>query len=335
MPQNKNAQTRYRAIDLCLAGKRNKYPTLEQLAAACSRAIGEEVATSTIEKDLRTMKEPYPRGFDAPIKYHKLHKGYYYDEMGFSIAELQLEEEEWEALAYASNLLYQYKEVPLFHNFKEAIEKINARFSIPFAFQDEAFEQLVQFETGHSTTGYEWLKDCYNAIKQQYAVEFTYENIYKQQCKRYRLQPCLLREYRNRWYLIGWEAERKNYLTFALDRVQELTVVPERQAPRKDFNPSLFLQHSMGIMEGDGTATTVELEVAAPYDQLVQLAPLHPTQQAVRTNRKGTVYRLQVNLNPELYQRILAYGPHCKVKKPAVLQQAIRAQLEAALQHYT
>jgi predicted DNA-binding transcriptional regulator YafY len=90
MPKNKSAATRYRVIDKMLNDKREPYPNLEQLAAKCSGILGSDVSTSTIEKDIRAMREQAHKGYSAPIVYSKIEGGYVYGEVWFSIAELNL-----------------------------------------------------------------------------------------------------------------------------------------------------------------------------------------------------------------------------------------------------
>lgn len=334
MPKNKSATARYFAIDECLRNKLRKYPNIYELAEACSRRVGKEVSRSTVEKDLSDMRKSEALGFYAPIVYSPQHRGYAYGEVGYSISDLPLDEEEWEALAYAANLLHQYREVPLFRAFQQAIDKIHARFTIPFDHNDPDFEAMVQFETGNATNGYHWLASIYNAMRERLRLRISYENIYKQETKSYELQPCLLKEQRNRWYVIGWVQQRNDYLTFPLDRIHELETLPGRQPLRTDFKSAHMLQHAVGIMEGDGTAVAVELELFPPANRLVLLEPLHPSQQVLKQTNRSAHVSLQVNLNPELYQRILSLGPACKVKKPAVLKQALKEQLEQTLQHY-
>lgn len=334
MPQNKDAATRYRIIDNCLNNKQKKYPTKSYLAEACSRVLGKTISESTIEKDIHAMKEGVVYGNKAPIVYSKIHKGYAYDEQGFSISELNLEPQEWEALAYASNLIYQYKEVPLFKSFKDAIEKIHGRFFIPYEYNDADFESYVQFEKSNSNAGYEWLPLCYQAFKQHFAIEITYENIYKQETKKYTILPYLLKEYRNRWYVIGWDNNRGDYLTFALDRMLEATMIEKKEKRRNDFDATLFLKNSMGIMEGDGSASTIELEIEAPIDRLVMLEPLHPSQLVIKQTKKYSIIRIEVNINPELYRSILSLGSSCKVVKPTVLKNELMAQLTKMIDLY-
>jgi predicted DNA-binding transcriptional regulator YafY len=333
MPHNKHAFTRYRVIDNCLNDKWKKYPTIENLADACTRALGTTISTSTIEKDIAAMKQGMPLGQPAPIIYNKTHKGYAYGESGFTISELRLEEEEWEALAYASNLLNHYKDVPLFSAFAAAIQKIHSRFTIPFDHKDENFEQLVQFEKGNETTGYQWIALFYESIKKKHPVQFVYENIYKNEINSYLILPYLLKEYRNRWYIIGWEETRERYLTFALDRITK-PVVQRIPKKRKDFNAREFLKNAIGIMEGDGSATEIVLEIFSPIDKLVLLEPLHVSQEIISQTPKSTRIKLNVNVNPELTQKILAFGVNCRVESPAALQEIIKTDLRKTLQYY-
>lgn len=334
MPANKSAAIRHRIIDNCLRSRMRRFPSLEDLANECSRILDQDVSTSTIEKDIRAMKAPRPAGYEAPIIYNRREDGYYYDEPGYSINSLSLTDTEWEALRYASLLLYQYREVPVFENFKNAIERINTTFEIQLDLDDPFLVQYIQFEKGVSTTGYEWIADIFSAIRDEHTLTITYENIYKSEIKTYQVVPYLLKEYRNRWYLIGWVAEREDYLTFALDRISTLEAGTTRQRRRVDFDYQTFLKSSVGIMEGDGNAVQVKLKFTKPYNHLVKLEPLHQSQEIVSENSTTLSVQLTVFLNPELTHRILSYGPHCKVITPAALKNEVKEKLAAALAQY-
>jgi predicted DNA-binding transcriptional regulator YafY len=203
MPKNKSAVIRHRIIDQMLTNKRRPYPTLEQLAAKCSAILGSDVSTSTIEKDIRAMREQAPKGYSAPIVYSKLGGGYVYSEVGFSIAELNLNEEEWTALQFAAELL--------FSNFKNAIERINTRFSLGIDGSEKIIDEVVQFEKAVHANGMEFIEFIYKAIKSKQGITFNYRNIYKNKTSATSLIPYLIKEHRNRWYVIGWSTEKEKY----------------------------------------------------------------------------------------------------------------------------
>ncbi len=280
------------------------------------------------------MKKPEPVGFSAPIAYSKTEKGYYYTEAGFSISELSLAEEEWNALRFSAQLLFQYREVPIFSDFRNAIERINTRFALGLDTDEPEVNRFVQFETSNASNGQLWIDLIFSAIRTRRALVFKYENIYKKKISAYQLDPYLLREHRNRWYMIGWSEERQDYLTFALDRIIELNVTDNPQKLKKDFHSGEFFQHATGIMEGTGKPVKVELVVKGPAAKLLQLEPLHQSQ--VLMSQKGDVIKLSLNVlvNEEFMLRLLGLGPACKVIKPASLQASIKSMINGMLENY-
>ena len=329
MPVNKNAIIRHRIIDRCINSKRNKYPSLEYLADRCSEILETDISTSTVEKDLALMKKDFPVGYNAPIVYSKTEKGYAYSEVGFSIAELNLQEQEWNALRFASQLLYQYKDVPVFTDFKQAIERINTRFSLGLDTDDPIISKHVDFESSNAISGMEWIDQIFNSIRNRFAISFTYTNIYKKTTSTYQLIPYLLKEHRNRWYVIGWSNEKQNYTTFALDRILSLDIINVKQTAdikhRNAFNPDSFFQHATGIMEGNGKPQKVELVLTDPISKLVLLEPIHASQQLIKESDGEIRISMTVYINEEFCLRLLGMGPWCKVSKPVSLQKSMAA----------
>ena len=334
MPKNKSAATRYRVIDQMLNDKRKPFPNLEQLAAKCSIVLKTDVSTSTIEKDIRAMREEAPMGYSAPIVYSKVEGGYVYGEIGFSIAELNLDEDEWSALQFASQLLYQYKEVPIFSNFKNAIERINTRFALDIDGDDKVLDEFVQFEKSVHTKGMDLIEFIYEAIKNKQAIQFQYTNIYKGKLSAASLIPYLIKENRNRWYVIGWSEEKAKYTTYALDRMTDLVILNNIYKRRSDFNASTFFQHSTGIMESNTKPEEVLLTILKPISDLVLLEPLHTTQKLIIEKTDRVQISLKVLLNEEFTFKILGMGAFCVVDKPASLRKTIKAAIQNMSTNY-
>lgn len=334
MPKNKSAATRYRVIDQMLNDKRKPYPNLEQLAAKCSTVLGSDVSTSTIEKDIRAMREQAPKGYSAPIVYSKIEGGYVYGEVGFSIAELNLNEEEWSALQFASQLLYQYKDVPVFSNFKNAIERINTRFALGIDGNDKVLDEVVQFEKAVHTNGMEFIELIFSAIKNKQAVEFKYRNVYKKTTSSSSLIPYLIKEHRNRWYVIGWSSEKEKYTTYALDRMSDVNALEGTVKKRSDFNASSFFQHSTGIMESNTKPEEVLLTIKKPISDLVLLEPLHATQKLINEKNDRVQITLKVLVNEEFMFKILGMGSYCIVDKPASLRKSIKGAIQHMSANY-
>jgi len=334
MPKNKNASVRYDVIDRCLTNKLHKFPTLAYLAQKCSERVGVDIEEKTIEKDLYDMRNSAALAYYAPIAYNRQNRGYHYTEQGFSIRQLPLSDEEWEALRYAANQLNQYKDIPIFANFKSAIERINTRFDIGLDISEAALEQFVQYEKSVANVGYNWLADIYSAIKNSFILQFEYENVYRKEIKSYSIIPYLLKEIRNRWYLIGWSDTKSQYLTFALDRIIVLRVTTIKQKKRSDFNHEHFFKNSIGIMEGGDKPEIVKMTINAPFSRLVELEPLHHSQRVLKASKNSIQLEITVDINLELCYKILSFGPNCIVEKPLSLVKELKRLLGETSKNY-
>ena len=129
MPANKYALLRYRIIDDCLTNQYRRFPTKEDLQYACEQALygssGERVSISTIEKDMWAMKNESELGYYAPIAYSKLEKGYYYEDEEYTIKEISLSHEEKEAIRFAANTLFQFKDLSIFDQFGSPFKRFS------------------------------------------------------------------------------------------------------------------------------------------------------------------------------------------------------------------
>src|SRR5690554_5928405 len=67
---------------------------------------------------------------DAPIKYSKRYKGYYYEDPNFTINEKPLSEDDIASIQFALSTLSQFKETEMFQQFGFALNKIIDRVNL-------------------------------------------------------------------------------------------------------------------------------------------------------------------------------------------------------------
>lgn len=336
MPANKYALLRYRIIDRCLTKK--NFPNKEDLRQACEDSLygsyGENISESTIEKDLWAMRNESELGYHAPIKYSKLEKGYFYEDENYSISELSLNEADIESIQIAAATLNQFKDNPIFQQYENAIDKIVNRLTITANPSEENLESLIQFENTPKATGTEYLNPLLSAIKNQEIIQIYYQKYSSNQAQKYILEPYLLKEYRNRWYLISFEKSREKFLTFGLERIEKLDLTDEFYTRNIDFNSDRFFKDSIGITEIDTEPKSITLEFDALQANYIMSKPLHHSQKIIEQNESTTTIELQVLETYELIQLILGFGKSVRVKSPKELAHRIKKELESSLSHY-
>lgn len=327
MPHIKNALIRYRIIDKCIRNKYKPFPSKRELREACEEALfgsidGAHICDSTIEKDMFAMKME----LDAPIKYSKRNAGYYYEDPDFSINDIPLTEDDIASISFAAKTLSQFRDVDLFKQFGSAIDKIVGRVEVS---KDDKAEQFIQFEKALSDEGNEYLTPLLEATKQFLWVKFDYASFVSGQLKPRKVFPLLLKQYRNRWYLISFDSDKDDYITYALDRMEDLLVTDEKGKRPKDFNPDNYFKHAIGITSGNTAPSLIRMSVTPVAAKYLDSLPIHTSQKVVEMNEDDVVFTLDVNVSEELIREIMSYGGEIKVVEPEELKKEItrRAQL--------
>ena len=332
MPQNKFARKRYNIIDECLRSR--SYPSKKKLAQRCAEKMDKSISESAIEKDIWAMVNESALGFYAPIEFSHVYKGYYYTDPTYSIEKINLENSDKDVIRIAVASLNQYKNSPLFRPFRDAIVKISKRVALLEHAEDAEFREYIQFETKNPSKGVEMMEDLFKAIKDKLVITYEYENIYKEEIKKYKGEPYLLKEYHNRWYLVCWMPAHNDYRTFGLDRMENLAVTKDIFTRRKDFLSRAFFQNSIGITESDEKPVKVILSFSPMIGKLVKSSPLHHSQQTIADTKKEFRISLSVLLTAELRQLVLGYGSNVKVIGPKEFVADIKKAIGEAMGNY-
>lgn len=337
MPHIKNALIRYRIIDRCLRNKYKPYPTKNDLREACEEALfgsvdGANICDSTIEKDMFAMKMEH----DAPIKYSKRNSGYYYENPDFSINDIPLTEEDLSAIKFATNTLLQFRDVAMFKQFGSAIDKIVDRVSISANPSESEVDNFVQFESAVSAGGNEFLPELLEAIRNSNVAIFNYASYVSGKVKERNVVPLLLKEYRNRWYLISFDRHKNDIITYALDRMSDLIISEEVTRKPKDFNPDHYFKYAIGITADNNSEPEIihfkADNVAAKY---IESQPFHHSQKVIKEGKNKTTFELQILISEEFIRSILSYAGEIEILQPQSLRDDIIHRLKKMNEVYS
>ena len=339
MASNKHALLRYRIIDKRLRNKYKPFPTIEALMAACEEALygsdmGDVISKSTIEKDLRAMREDDELAYHAPIKFSKREKGYFYENADYSIDDIPLNDDDLSAIQFAARTLYQFRDNDMFKQFRFAIDKIFNRMNISSEVKDEAIVQYVQFDQVDAASGSEYLPMVLSSIKEKLKLMVQYQGFGKDVPSENCIHPYLLKEYKHRWYLIAYHEGKNKVITYALDRIVKLESTKAHCVVAADFNPATFFKYSFGITQIDEAPMDVELLFNAVQGAYIKSQPLHASQRIVEENSTHVRLALTVNITHEFVEQLLSYGANVKVLAPEKLKHLVLDKLSAALKQY-
>jgi len=334
MPLNKEALIRYRVINRCLVDF--GYVSKSRLIRACEEALDiAPLGERTIDQDLHDMREDGRLGFFAPIRYSREKRGYYYEDPDYSIDKIPINEEELEALSFASTMLEQYKHIDIFTTFTGAVQKIVDAVNIRRLLKTESTFPFIEFESVPEMKGSEYLKEIIDAIQDKHVLDIKHQRFNSEEAYVHKVHPYLLKEYRNRWYLIGLNDDLEQIRTYGLDRILEIT--PNKSIEFRDagFDPADYFKSAIGIIAPETEPQKVILKFSKFQGQYVITQPIHESQEIVEETDTYVIISLHVIPTYELVSMILAWGAEVEVVKPEGLRERIIKKIEKTTGLYT
>ena len=323
MPGNKFAVIRYRVIDGLLTNKYHKFPSLKRLSEECSKILYTEISPRTVREDIRAMKDDEGLGYFAPIKYSKSEEGYYYTDEKFSINKIPLSSADLEAVDYAAKLLGQFAGSINFKHYSGAIDRLLDSLSVNKKAADPTGFPFILFDKAPYFKGGDLLEQLVDIVKDHVVIQLGYLRFDSIEPHYYTLHPYCLKEYKSRWYIIGYIEERNDIRTFGLDRITEVKKLEKEFRLKKGFNPDVYFKYSFGITVGSGIPEKILLEFLYPQADYIKTQYLHETQQIISDSPTQLVIQLEVIPSFELKSMILSYGNQVKVLSPDWLAQEI------------
>ncbi len=318
MPVNKNALLRYRVIDSCLTNPMKRYPSMEMIVEKIQDQLGVSISNSLFSKDIQRMKEIY----SAPIKFDRVHNGYCYTENDFSIKEFPLTVDEIEALDYSTALLHQLKGTKMFQQFENAINKVIEGYRVS-KILGKSEKQILQVEEPIKSEGSQWLEKILKAIVEKSVLQIVYQGFGKEE-KTHNFSPYLLKEYRNRWYAVGFSTINEKVIVLALDRIKKISRSKENFITDESFSPAKFFKYSFGITQlHDANPERVRLSFLPEQMPYITTQPLHQSQKIIDETTGHVIVEMEVYITTELKMAILSFGKNVEVLQPLSLRKEI------------
>lgn len=335
MSVNKLALIRYKTIDDCLRNRYRKW-TLEDLIEKVAdvlyqlEGITTGVSKRTIQADIQIMRSD-KLGYNAPIVVID-RKFYTYSEADYSITNAPVNQADVDKMKEIVGLLKQFNGFTYFDQMSDMI----ARLENNLYRTTHQGRNYIQFENNGLLKGLEHINPLYQAILQKKSLLVEYKSFKAAASQHIICYPYLLKEYRNRWFLIGRSKKKNLLLTMALDRILEFQeLVNEPFCEEYKINFDQYFSDLIGVTKNEQEkAARVILFIDkynAPY---VLTKPIHDSQQLLKEDEKGIVIRIDVVVNFELEREILGFGECIKVLAPRVLANRIQKRLGKAALNY-
>ena len=339
MATNKNALIRYKHLDMLLSD-RHHYYDINDLTDKVNEMLLEEgfqtVTRRCIEKDLVYLTE---RPFCAPIMRFK-HNGkncVAYKNPSFSIFVQEMSREERHLMHEVLNTIGQFDGLDNFEwldKFKSGLGNTRRR-------------QIISFSNNPYVKNSNLLGTLFDLISNEVVIRLHYHTFSDATTRNIDFHPYLLKQYNDRWFLLGAADSDKVILNFALDRINKVEPLPEKKYLPCPEDLSERFENIVGVsLYKERPIEHVVFWVSDSSKGYVETKPIHGSQTPLRGDKEqelraqypsleeGTFFSIDCICNYELIRELSSYGKDLLVLTEGEVKQSICKRMQEMLKEY-
>lgn len=288
------------------------------------RSSGKGFSKRQYYEDIKYMKERR----NAPIV--KRYNRYYYSDPNFSFREQPMSEIDRENFEQMVELLRR------FCNVSEDVNTTGLRDTIKqWLGNQDTDGEVVGFDNPSNYEGSSWYDRVFESIVKRQTLDILYHP-FGRDAKTHTVFPQYLKQYNGRWFLIATKpGEPDMPYSFALERIDELTENQKVKYKKSDIDFNGYFDDVIGMTRPHGKeAENVVLRVAKGEYPYLETKPLHWSQDEISEDDDSVTIKLNVVVNYELKQKILAYADHVTVMEPRSLRDSMKSMIDRMRENY-
>ena len=323
MPLSKLGFRRLQIIDKCLRSNMYKYPNMEFLIKAIEKRLVLDVSIETIQKDIAYMKMPSPNGFDAPIYYDRARRGYAYSDPSYVLAGVPLTDHDYNTIIESVAIIQAIAGSRIGDKFTSAMEKVLSITLEEFPNSPKSYP-ILQTMNPQQSRGFEHFDIFYDACQNKKPVSVIHYSYTKRRFSSLTIHPFMIKEFENKWYVLGYSEKHDEIRTFGFDRIYSPIALkkPYRYTDRKIIDEKT--QEYYGVYPIPNQAKQqIVIHANALATNYFEANPIHTSQRLEKNeNGSSTIY---FHLIPtlELSRLFLSYGRQVRTLEPQWLSSFI------------
>lgn len=340
MPTNKNAFTRFKFLDEMLSDRHHFYD-IHDLTEKCNHKLISaglpEVTQRCIEKDINFLEyDP----FFAEIERFRVNgkKCIRYLNPSFSIFKKELSDEESNLICEVLNTIGQFDGLANF----EWLDRLKNGLGM------KNRPRIISFSNNPYLQNSNLLGILFDYIANKVVIELEYHTFIDKATKNMIFHPYLLKQYNDRWYLIGALSDDTKILNVALDRIDSVTARPELEYRPCNENLKNRFEDIIGVtLYEDMGVEHILFWVSNKSMGYICTKPIHGSQCQYKCTKdkelrmkypflnEGAFFSIDCIPNYELIRELCSFGKDLIVLSPSSIQDDIFNRIKPMLDIYS
>lgn len=188
----------------------------------------------------------------------------------------------------------------------------------------ENYAKYISYGEADLLKGISNVPKLLEAIDKKRIITFSHQNYQNNTISRRRIEPYLLKEYLNRWYVIGFKTDTRELRTYGVDRISDLEITNDHFERQISQNIESLFENVIGVVFDSDKLIKVEFKAPTSQKNYLESLPLHKNQRHTVDINGESYFEMEVVHNYELEQKLLMHSAFTTVTKPQSLVNAIK-----------
>lgn len=339
MPTNKNALIRYKYLDRLLSDYHHYYDIHDLTDKVNEMLYNDgfpEVTQRCIEKDLNTL-EYAP--FSAPIERFNWNgkRCVAYGNRSFSIFKKEISREEQNLLREVLSTIGQF----------DGLDNFGWLEDFKIGLHIEERRQIISFANNPYLQNSNLLGTLFDNISNEVVIRLSYHTFNDVSIRSIDFHPYLLKQYNERWFLLGAADNDQKILNFALDRIDKVEPLPEKKYIECPDDIYERFEDIVGVtLYEERQVEHIVCWVSEASKGYVNTKPIHESYTPFKGEKESQLHEQYPKLdgglffsidcipNYELIRELCSFGSNLVVISPKNIKDEILCRANEVLQKY-
>ena len=281
--ERRHIRLRIEILDELLASSRRR--NYKELLAALTEALelrGEvPIRIRRLKDDISHLENDFGAPIHRPTKKDPC---LYYTEK-FNLKTVPIDEEAIEVLKGALSILKKATNLKLSSEVDEIISRLENKIhtNVPER------STMIAFEEHTEATGKDYFEEIFAAIKAKSPIRINYQPFGKE-IREWTVHPYMLKEYRNRWFLIGRVGSGDHLNNMRLDSIKgKIRNSSDTYIENDLFDPETYFNNVIGVtIPRDELPQKLRIKVSSKSADYIRTKPLHKSQEIKKEYKNGS-----------------------------------------------
>lgn len=281
----------------------------------------------TVRKDLCQIQQA-PYHAELWNEYRGKERLYRYKDVSYSLPLFDDNDHVRDKLQEAMKAIAPYKNTPQYEWLRMCLAAVENGSLM-------GVSSIMSFDNNAYLMGIGYLGDLIDAVINKYPIRLKYQP-YGRDERELQVNPYHLKQYNNRWFLVGKPIGKDWLQNYALDRIKGIEHLSKRYEDT-DVDFADYFDDVIGVSVNENPVEHIEIMVSKKRYPYLETKPLHWSQKHCHEKDTDEWVSLSLDVKPnhELVTLLLSFGADLEVVAPQKLREIMASNAKLLYQMYS